>query len=210
MIRNLKPQLNCLNVTMIYCQLTQSYMTDQSPSERAEYEWCLVFGSLAVQCHRPWSRECRIECVILETVPLSHATVHSAYVEGFASLERQRLGCYRKLTRSSEFVDDFHCSIGGPGRAANLMSRVWHSSIESQCCMSTQMIQCQLRWSVSLHTAALILPQHLERRHECQVSFSYFSISSFRVPFDSKPWLSISPPQRGASTIVPIWGLIPT
>lgn len=49
----------------------------------------------------------------------------------------------------------------------------------------------------------LILPQHRETRPECQVSFSCFSISSFRVPFDSVPWLSISLLRRDASKVVP-------
>lgn len=49
----------------------------------------------------------------------------------------------------------------------------------------------------------LISPQHRETRPECRVSFSYFSISSFRVQFDSVPWLSTLPLQRDALTIVP-------
>lgn len=55
----------------------------------------------------------------------------------------------------------------------------------------------------------LISPQHRETRPECQVSFSYFLISSFRVQFDSVPWLSTSLLQRDALTIVPRWELTP-
>lgn len=113
--------------------LTQLYMMDQSPTERAGYELCLIFGSWAVQCHRPWSRECRNGCAILETVPLSHATAHSAFGEGFSSLECRQPGYYRRWRQSS--VSDCCCSTD-PDLAANRGNRVWHSSIENLCCTS--------------------------------------------------------------------------
>jgi hypothetical protein len=113
---------------------------DRSPIERAVCEWCLVFGSLAAQCHRLWSRECRNGCVILERAQRNRAMARLAYDEGFASLGCRRLGCCRRSTQSSGFA---RCCSTDPGRAASRVSRAWHFSIENRCYKSIQMTTIQ-------------------------------------------------------------------
>jgi hypothetical protein len=172
----------------------------------------LIFGSLAAQCHRRWSREYRNECVSRERVPLNHATVHLAFVEGFVWHEFQLPDYYQRLIQSLES----DCSSStDPGRVASLMSRVWHFVIVFQCYMSTFFFVGWLKLFIPIKftfNVCKIFLSHLPQRHEtrpvCRVSFSCVAISSFRVQFDSRLWLSISPHRHGASTTLPRWAPI--